>query len=57
MIGRLEDAETKKDRPTKVQSRAKAQLKSALSLAAKYDVAADATSPPAETSDEPIRGT
>ena len=43
----------KKDRPTKVQTRAKAQLKSALALAAKYDVAADAASQPAETNDEP----
>jgi hypothetical protein len=40
---------TKKDRPTKVQTRVKARLESALSLAAKHDIAANGESHPAET--------
>jgi hypothetical protein len=44
---------TKKERPTKVQTRAKARLESALSLAAKHEIAPNGESHPAETNDEP----
>jgi hypothetical protein len=42
----------KKEHPTKVQTRAKARLKSALSLATKHDVATDAEADPEGTKDE-----